>query len=165
MPETLHRRPTIFDTNHRRTTLLPRILATLAIVLLAACAAAPDKTAVPAAPPVAAPPDAALRARVTAYYAALIAGHYQEAYEFFTPGYRSTWSVQAHYQIHPPIGAYLSAEVTAVNCISETVCDVAVSTRYRFDKTEEWIGSQELPMDMKSRWLNIDGQWYFVPRV
>lgn len=151
--------------------MLPRILAALTVALLAGCAAAPDKTAAPAAPAAApdkaaaATPDAALRARVAAYYAALIAGHYQEAYEFFTPGYRATWSLQAHYQIHPPVGKYLGAEVTAVNCTSETLCDVVVAARFRFKDKEDWIGGEEMPMDVKSRWLNIDGQWYFVPRA
>ncbi|TAL06676.1 MAG: hypothetical protein EPO03_06535 [Porticoccaceae bacterium] len=147
------------------------LLAALTIALLTACAAAPEKTAtgttVPATQATAAAetPEAALRARATAYYATLIAGQYKEAYEFFAPGYRATWSPQAHYQIHPPVGKYLSAEVTDVTCVSETACDVVTATRFRFNEKEQLIGGEEVPIPVTSRWLKVDGTWFFVPRL
>ncbi len=150
--------------------MLKHLLTTLAIALLAACAAAPEKTATgttaPAAQaPAAETPEAALRARATAYYAALIAGQYKEAYDFFSPGYRATWSLPAHYQIHPPVGQYLSAEVSSVNCVSETACDVVTATRFRFNDKEQLLGGEEVPIPVTSRWLNVDGTWFFVPRL
>lgn len=149
--------------------MLKHLLIALTIALLTACGAVPEKTAttaVPApAPATAETADAALRARATAYYAALIAGQYKEAYEFFAPGYRATWSPQAHYQIHPPVGKYLSAEVSSVNCVSETACDVVTATRFRFNDKEQLIGGEEVPMPVTSRWLNVDGTWFFVPRL
>lgn len=140
--------------------MLKYLSTALAIALLAACAAAPEQPATGAAET----PEAALRARVAAYYATLIAGQYQAAYEFFTPGYRATWSPQAHYQIHPPAGKYLSAEVASVQCVSESACDVVTATRFRFGDKEQLIGGSEIPMDVTSRWLKVDGTWFFVPR-
>ena len=141
--------------------MLKYLSTALAIALLAACAAAP-KQPVATAPET---PEAALRARVAAYYATLIAGQYQAAYEFFTPGYRATWSPQAHYQIHPPVGKYLSAEVASVHCVSETACDVVTSIRFRFGDKEQLVGGSEAPMDVTSRWLKVDDTWFFVPRL
>ncbi len=149
--------------------MLKHLLTALAIALLTACAATPEKTATGAttpatqAPAVAETPEAALRARAAAYYAALVAGQYEAAYGFFTPGYRATWPASAHYQIHPPAGKYLSADVLSVKCVSETVCDVVVATRFRFNDRENLIGGTEVPVDVSSRWLNVDGVWYFVP--
>jgi hypothetical protein len=139
--------------------LLKYLSTALAIALLAACAAAPEQPVAGAGET----PEAALRARAAAYYATLIAGQYQAAYEFFTPGYRATWSPQAHYQIHPPAGKYLSAEVASVRCVSETACDVVATTRFRFGDKEQLLGGTEVPMDVTSRWLNLDGTWFFVP--
>ena len=133
--------------------------ALLLIALLAGCAQAPVPAPAPSSP------EEALRERVSAYYQALIAGDYKGAYEFFTPGYRSTWSATDHYQIHPIIGTWLSAEVLSVDCVSEYACDVMVSTRFRFSQNVEPIGGQEVPMDTKHRWLYTDGQWYYLPRT
>lgn len=144
--------------------MLKQLSTALAIALLAACAAAPKPSATGAIAP-AATPEAALRARVAAYYATLIAGQHLEAYEFFTPGYRATWSPQAHYQIHPPVGTYLSAEVASVHCVSETACDVVVTARFRFGQKEQLVGGSEVPLDVNSRWLHVDGDWFFVPRL
>ena len=141
--------------------MLKRLSTVLAIALLAACATAPEQPAIGAAET----PEAALRARAAAYYATLIAGQYQAAYEFFTPGYRATWSPQAHYQIHPPVGKYLSAEVASVHCVSETACDVVATTRFRFGDKEQLVGGSEVPIDVTSRWLMVDGTWFFVPRL
>lgn len=145
--------------------MLKHLLTALAIALLTGCAATPEKTATATVPAAAETPEAALRARATAYYASLIAGQYEEAYEFFTPGYRATWSPQAHYQIHPPAGNYLSAEVLSVQCVSETACDVVTATRFRFGSKEQLVGGSEIPLDVTSRWLNVDGTWYFVPKL
>lgn len=146
--------------------MLKHLLAALTIALLTACAATPEKT-VPAAqaPAVAETPEAALRARAAAYYASLIAGQYKEAYEFFTPGYRATWSPQEHYQVHPPAGKHLSAEILSVQCVSETACDVVAATRFRFGDKERLVGGSEVSLDVTSRWLNVDGTWYFVPKL
>lgn len=133
---------------------LPVIVLTL---LLAACAGTPP------APPKT--PEEALRERVTAYYQALIAKDYKGAYAFFTPGYRATWSATDHYQIHPIIGAYLDAEVLAVDCVSDAACDVTVHTRFRFNDNVAPLGGQELPMDTKHRWLKVEGDWYYLPKT
>lgn len=144
--------------------MLKHVLAALTAVVLTACAAAPEKIAsgAPQATP-ASTPEAALRARVAAYYAALMADQYEAAYGFFPPGYRETWSAQAYYQIHPPVGKYLSVDPLSVKCASETVCDVVVSVRFRFAERQEVLGGIEVPMDVSSRWLNVAGEWYFVP--
>ena len=134
---------------------LPAIVLT---VLLAACASAPEPVPEPKTP------QEALRERVEAYYQALIAKDYKGAYAFFTPGYRTTWSVTDHYQIHPIIGTWLSAEVLSVDCVNEQVCDVVVRTSFRFKEEVEPLGGQEIPMDLKHRWLKTDGDWYYLPR-
>ena len=135
-----------------------RLPAIVLAVVLAACAGAPPA---PPAPPKT--PEEALRERVAAYYKALIAEDYQGAYEFFSPGYRSTWSAADHYQIHPILGTWVSAEVLSVNCASADVCEVVVSTRFRFAQEVEPLGGQELPMDLRYRWLRADGEWYYLP--
>lgn len=129
------------------------LLATLLVGCAGTATTPPPKT-----------PEEALRERVTAYFQALVAEDYRKAYEFFAPGYRSTWSVTDHYQIHPVIGTYLKGDVLAIHCPSEDVCDVTVSTRYRFNDDVEPLGGQELPMDMKYRWLMTDGEWYYLPQ-
>jgi hypothetical protein len=138
-------------------TLLKHLSSAIVLtVLLAACASAPA--------PEPKTPEEALRERVEAYYQALIARDYKGAYEFFTPGYRSTWSVTDHYQRKPVIGTWQSAEVLSVDCVNEQACDVMVRTSFRFQKNMEPLGGQELPMDLKYRWLKTDGDWYYLPK-
>ncbi|MFZ5654633.1 MAG: hypothetical protein ACOY42_09610 [Pseudomonadota bacterium] len=138
---------------------LSKYFSALALIaLLAGCATAPAPAPEPKTP------EEALRERVEAYYQALIAKDYKGAYEFFTPGYRSTWSATDHYQIHPIIGTWLSAKVLSVDCVSEEVCDVMVNTRFRFNQNVQPLGGQEIPMDTRHRWLKADGEWYYLPR-
>lgn len=134
--------------------MLKRLVTVCVVVLLGACATAPSPKT----------PEEALRARVAAYYQALIAKDYKGAYQFFTPGYRSTWTAVDHYQMHPIIGTWLSAEVLSVDCVSEAVCDVVVATRFRFDKNIAPVGGQEIPMDRKQRWMKLDDGWYYLPK-
>ena len=138
--------------------MLKQFPAIVLTVLLAACASAPQPAPEPETP------QQALSERVEAYYQALIARDYKGAYQFFTPGYRSTWSVTDHYQIHPIIGTWLSAEVLSVDCVSEQACDVSVSTSFRFQENIEPLGGQEIPMDLKHRWLKTEGDWYYLPK-
>ena len=138
--------------------MLKHLSAIVLTVLLAACAGAPPAPAPPQTP------EQELRARVTAYFDALIAQDYKAAYQFFTPGYRSTWSATDHYQIRPVIGTWLSAEVLGVECVSEHACDVTVATRFRFAQGVVPLGGQEIPMDQKYRWLYTEGDWYHLPR-
>lgn len=136
------------------------LMAALLATLLAGCMGASN------APPVAPKsPEDELRERVAAYFQALVAKDYRKAYEFFAPGYRSTWSAADHYQIHPVIGTYLAGEVRTISCLGEDVCDVTVHTRFRFDKGVEPLGGQELPMDVKYRWLKTEGEWYYLPQA
>jgi hypothetical protein len=52
-----------------------------------------------------------------------------------------------------------------VRCVSETACDVVATTRFRFGDKEQLVGGSEVPIDVTSRWLKVDGTWFFVPRL
>jgi len=113
-------------------------------------------------------PEDALRERVDARWAALIAGDLQTAYGFLSPGYRSGNDLEAYRtRMRARTVAWKSAEVREVECDEEGLA-CRVRTRVAFEVPMVAPG---VPGKMQSfqvvveNWIRSRNRWYFVPEV
>lgn len=119
--------------------------------LLGACAStapAPEQSA-----------GAADRARQR--WALLIARDPAKAWEFLSPGYRSTMPLEQYTRetLARPI-TWISAEVRDEVCESEA-CTITVGLEYQ--ATLPTVGKVQYPAFVEERWIRLDDGWYHVP--
>ncbi|MBX3725763.1 MAG: hypothetical protein KF823_07580 [Xanthomonadales bacterium] len=136
--------------------ILPLLtLAMMVWALLAGCASNPAGRA-PADPLV------ALEQRATARWQHLIADQFAEAYAFFSPGYRSTRSLEGYAS-----GARSAAlrwdgiEWQEARCANEDSCTAILLLTY----SVRMPGAGDVPgvRQVEEQWVRLDGTWYHVP--
>lgn len=95
---------------------------------------------------------------------AILAGDYETAYTFYSPGYRSTMSVvdfTVEYRLRRVI--YTSAEYQEHRCL-EATCTVVFDVGFTVNKPapglNKWDGSQVL----EEMWVKTNGRWWFLPK-
>ena len=122
----------------------------LSIFLLAACA--PEL-----------PPEDAVENRAQQRWDALIAFNPNEAWEFYTPGFRSSHPQRSFAQdmSRRPI-RWLEAEVTEVLCEEEDLCTAWVEVKYDAPGAPPTMRGVELRRAVEETWLRIDGQWWYA---
>jgi len=101
--------------------------------------------------------------RAGARWQALIKQDYDAAYQYLSPGERSLTSLELYKK--RSFGRALSwqsADVAAVACESD-VCSVDIRVSYvYFGQMKEMMG-QSTESLLHERWLQVDGQWWFMP--
>lgn len=129
---------------------LPMAGAAFAVlVLLAACQPAPE-------------PDPA-HVRAQARWDHLIAGEYDQAWEYFTPGYRETAPVEqyvASIQRRPV--KWEQAEVVSSDC-EESRCEVVVEISYSIPSGRAGLETVRPTRPIREAWIFSDGQWWHTP--
>lgn len=131
---------------------LSKIRLAFVATLLAACQTTPLD------------PEAALRTRVSGYYGALEKQDFRAAYGYLTPGYRSAHAFMEYAQLHRPPGRHAEMEILKISCPSDDACEVLGSSQFEFDKSVQPVGGMSVPMQTRDRWLNVEGEWYLVPK-
>ncbi|TCT00379.1 hypothetical protein [Pseudofulvimonas gallinarii] len=125
-------------------------------LILAACASGPGAGKVDASP------EATIERRAVERWNLLIDNNFHAAYDYLSPGYRSTRTVAAYAAgAKPPIMTYTSAQWLGVTCDTEDSCLARLLLQY----TIQMPGAGEAPAitEMKERWLRLGGQWYYLP--
>jgi len=134
------------------------------IGLLSACgggATRPDAAA--DASPAKAPSE--LEARAKTRWDLLIAGKFAEAYDYLSPGMRAVTARDAYAAslVGRPV-KWLAAEVKGKQCPDgESYCDVQVDVNYEIQSTLPGVGTLRSVGPVHERWIEIEGNWYFVP--
>ena len=108
-------------------------------------------------------PEDILAERVQARWDALLSGEYEEAYAYFSPGYRSTTSViDFAVEFRMRRIRWISAEYVEKSC-EEKICTVKVRVEYKVAKPVPGVPVWHSFSTDEEKWVNIDGQWwYFV---
>lgn len=130
-------------------------LITLAMALLAGCAGGPSSRT-------AADPLADLEQRATARWQHLIADRFAEAYAFFSPGYRSTRSLEGYSAgVRSAALRWESIEWQEARCASEDSCTAILLLTYAV----RMPGAGDVPgvRQLEEQWVRLDGTWYHVP--
>lgn len=123
--------------------------AVATVALLGACAGTFKST-----------PEELVRERAAKRWQALIAGDFQKAYEYLTPGSRA---VTPYAQYRARIGGavtFKSAEPVSVVCETSEKCVVKVKVRYEAVLLRPRLGTIERYLD--ETWLQDAGQWWFL---
>jgi hypothetical protein len=122
--------------------------------LLAACA-----TPGPRAP--AAGATAAERAK--ARWTAIVEGRLDLAYDYLTPGTRSTQTrdVYVKQQAAKPV-RYKTVTDAVESCEADS-CIVGVDLQYEVKIPLAGVGQQTIEATIEERWVRLDGTWYYLP--
>jgi len=120
------------------------------IALLAACAATQ-------------PAGGDAKNRAQERWDALLAGDFDAAYAFYSPGYRSSHSrVDFEIDLRSRRVRWTAAKVLEASCEAD-LCTVQSKVNYKVNRpvpgVPEWNSSEQIA----ERWVRIDGQWWFFP--
>jgi len=120
------------------------------LLLLSACA-----TTAPKAPDI--------QERANARWEALLSGDIAAAYEYLSPGYRSSVSsLQYQRAILLKRVQWTGVEYRAHEC-TETSCNVKFVLSYKVAGALPGVRSYEGKMDIEEPWVMVGKQWYYVP--
>lgn len=105
-----------------------------------------------------------LEERVLERWALLIANRGQEAYDYLTPGYRTSKQrdTYASEMAARPV-RWKALGVNNKTCASETSCEVSVWSETEV-KLSVAMGANTVFGGHLEQWLKIDGVWYYLPR-
>ena len=101
--------------------------------------------------------------RVMGRWDSLLSGDLAGAYEYLSPGYRSSVSsLQYQRSMLLKRVSWKSAKYIESEC-AETVCNVKISLGFAVYGALPGVKSYEGTQTVKESWLLVNGQWYFVP--
>lgn len=120
------------------------------LLLLTACASSVSK-------------ESAVEKRVTERWDLLFSGDLAGAYEYLSPGYRSSVSsVQYQRSILIQPVKWTSATYKGRVC-EETVCKVKISVGFTVYGALPGVKSFSDVQDIEESWMLVSGKWYLVP--
>jgi hypothetical protein len=121
-------------------------------VLLTACATAPEDTG------------NSIAERAQDRWDALLAGEYEKAYAFYSPGYRSTTSVfDLALRTKSQRVQWVSAEYKDHSC-DDSVCTVNVLVGFKIVKPVKGMKVWESSSLVDEQWVKTEGQWWYLPK-
>jgi len=107
--------------------------------------------------------DKNIESRATARWHAILSGDLVDAYDYLSPGYKSSVSLN-QYQRHILLmrvkwkdARYLESDCT------KTTCNVKISIDYVLYGALPGVKSFEGTQTIDESWVRIDDIWYFVP--
>ena len=108
-------------------------------------------------------PESKIEDRVTARWNALLSDDLAGAYEYLSPGYRSSVSsTQYQRAVLLQRVRWTNAEYRSSQC-DETVCNVNVLVGFTIYGALPGVKSFSNASNVSESWVLADGQWYFVP--
>jgi hypothetical protein len=134
---------------------LLRILPFTVVVALASCASQPRPSSIE---------DVAVSQRAVERWQHLIGGRADLAWDYLTPGVRSTKTREryAEEMSDRPV-KWKAVRFKSEDCTTETTCTVTLEVEYTVRMPVTGVGDVTVPADVNERWLRIDGQWFHLP--
>jgi hypothetical protein len=141
------------------------ILILLAACTLAACATpgGPSSVGATTAGPGGVALDASPEERSIAKWTLLINRNFAEAWEFMTPGARSTMDRETYDATMRgrPVN-WLGVRFVEKRCDNEDSCVVSLEVPFQVG-LGRGVGMVTAPSFVAERWLRLDGVWYYAP--
>ena len=101
--------------------------------------------------------------RATARWDTLFSGDLAGAYEFLSPGYRSSVpSLQYQRSLLVMKVKWTDARYIESDC-TETTCKVKISLDYTVYGAIPGVKSFDGTQEIEESWVKVNGTWYFVP--
>ncbi len=102
--------------------------------------------------------------RAVARWDALLGDDLTGAYEYLSPGYRSSVSSKQYQRsLLLKKVKWTSAEYIASDC-TETICKVTISLGYTVYGAVPGVRAFKGTEKVEESWLRIDGNWYLAPK-
>jgi len=121
------------------------------VLMLSACAAT-------------VPPEKAVEDRAMARWEALLSDDLAGAYEYLSPGYRSSVSsLQYQRSLLMKKVKWKDAEYLESDCV-ETSCKVKISLKYTVFGAIPGIKSYDGTKAIEESWVLVNGNWYLIPK-
>jgi hypothetical protein len=94
----------------------------------------------------------------------IIAGDFARAYDYLSPGYRSTRERQDYVTVmnQRPI-RWSKANVFDEACESADACTVKVQLDFQIEMPVAGVGKVDSLSVVDEKWLRVDGSWYMLP--
>ena len=144
---------TILNSLKSRSWVLPtRWIALCAATVLAGCAHLSPQT-----------PEQQVQQRATARWQALLAGQYDKAYTYLTPGYRAIVTPEKYRGRIGSAVKWVDAKVNTVSCKESDKCDVQIQLDFQPVMSNRKMASYSTyPQES---WVFEDGQWWFFQPI
>ena len=105
-----------------------------------------------------------LEERTMARWDALLSGDVEAAYEFLSPGYRSSVSLlQYHRSLVLSKVKWTGAKYIEGEC-EETICNVKILLDFTIYGALPGVKSMDSKQTIEESWLLVKGSWYLVPK-
>lgn len=105
-----------------------------------------------------------LEERAMARWDALLSGDVEAAYEFLSPGYRSSVSLlQYHRSLLLSKVKWTGAKYIEGDC-EETICNVSILLDFTIYGALPGVKSMDSKQTIEESWLLVKGSWYLVPK-
>jgi len=94
----------------------------------------------------------------------LVAGEFDKAWEFFTPGYKAVEPKAAYVTAMKdrPV-RWQGADYQSHECPEPEACQVKVAVRFKVRVPVTGVGEVEATRVLTERWIFLDGQWAYLP--
>lgn len=145
--------------------LIFRTLVIATAILLAACSTTKPEApsaALESIPTTAEAFGPTIGARAVLRWNNLIGGKFDDAYEMLSPGYRQTHDKKEYGEIlrNRPV-RWTKATFVDHACESKDVCTLRLNIS--FELMLPAVGTVPSENIVEEKWLNADGQWFFLP--
>ncbi len=109
-------------------------------------------------------PENSIAERAQDRWDALLAGDFETAYAFYSPGYRSTTSVvDLAFELRSRRVFWTSAQYREHSCLENT-CTVVFDVGYTINRPVPGLTKWDSSETMEEKWIKTDGQWWFLPK-
>ncbi len=102
--------------------------------------------------------------RVTDYWNYKISHDYKQSYQFLSPGWRQTETLQA-YVARMRISSikWLDAKIIRKECSEKYLCTIVTELQYEYQFKGAMSSTIQVTTELKEKWLMKDNIWYKVP--
>jgi hypothetical protein len=108
-----------------------------------------------------------LETSVNNRWKAVIENDLEKAYQYFSPGYKEIENLLSYRNRIATAKINMNwkeAQFKSANCETEDLCKVQVSVAYSYTFPRRSMGTTESVSTTIENWINIDGDWYLVPK-
>jgi len=131
------------------------LVITLSVLILSACSGPTTKPD---------DPGKVIVERAQNRWDALLAGDYESAYEYYSPGYRSTKSlIDFAIDIRTRRVRWTSAEYVDHSC-NENACTVNFRVGFVVNKPVQGMDKWESGSVIEDKWVKTQSQWWYLPK-
>jgi hypothetical protein len=128
---------------------------TMCILILSACSGQTSKQG---------DPGKVVVERAQNRWDALLAGDYESAYDYYSPGYRSKKSlIDFAVDIRTRRVRWTSAEFLDHSC-TENACTVNFRVGFVVNKPVQGMDKWESGSVIEDKWIKTEGQWWYLPK-